>query len=128
MEQDSSVFVPGINRFCWEGREAESCLLEMVTPARFLLVLPKKHPAAVYLFISLAFLCPPPPPVCFVELQIAQGRAKGRALGHLPLQGGHGPSALSLMSCLSRCLLTCFLLFLHNSPWLMGVLLFMTPR
>lgn len=62
MEQDSSVFVPGINRFCWEGREAESCLLEMVTPARFLLVLPKKHPAAVHLFISLGFSCPPTSP------------------------------------------------------------------
>lgn len=71
---------------------------------------------------------PPAAPVRFVGLQIAQGQAKGRALGHLPLQGGCGPSALSLTSCLSRCLLTCFLLFLHNSTWLMGVLLLMTPR
>lgn len=63
MEQDSSVFVPGINCFCWECREAESCALEMVTPARFLLVLPKKHPAAVYLFVSLVFVCPPTSPV-----------------------------------------------------------------
>lgn len=53
MEWDSSVFVPEINWFCWECREAESCVLEMrslETPARLLLTLPRKHTPAIYLF------------------------------------------------------------------------------
>lgn len=55
MEQDSSVFVPEIKCFCWECQEAESCVLEtrsLGSPARLLLVLPKKHSAAVYLVVD----------------------------------------------------------------------------
>lgn len=53
MEWDSSLFVPETNCFCWECREAESCVLEMrslAAPGRLLLMLPKKHTPAIYLF------------------------------------------------------------------------------
>lgn len=53
MEWDSSLFAPAINCFCWECQEAESSVLEMrslETPARLLLILPRKHTPAIYLF------------------------------------------------------------------------------
>lgn len=51
MERDSSLFVPEINCFCWECREAErrgvlQLLLGFVE-------VPRKHPAAIYLFIFI---------------------------------------------------------------------------